>query len=109
VDILLRIQIKVCAVDLVESPEQVLCSTIDIVAARVVREVVAQRRSRKLRLEEIDFVKEQDDAGSHEPSAVDHRVEEYQALHHAILDLRVSRRSSESCWSRTCELSSSNT
>jgi hypothetical protein len=96
-------------VDLVESPEQVLCSAIDVVTAGVIGEVVAQWGSRKLRLEEIDFVEEQDDAGPHKPAAVDHRIEEYQALHHAILDSRVSRRSSGSDWSRTCELSSSST
>jgi hypothetical protein len=42
---ILRIQVEMCAIDLVESPEQVLGGAVDIVAARVVGEVVAQRRS----------------------------------------------------------------
>ncbi len=49
------------SIDLVESPKQVLRSTIDVVTARVVWEVVAQRRLCKLCAEEIDFVQEQDD------------------------------------------------
>jgi hypothetical protein len=74
-----------CSIDLIESPEQVFGCTVDIVAARVVREVVAKRGSRKLRLEEIDLVEEQDDTSPHKPSTVNDRVEEYQALHHAVL------------------------
>jgi hypothetical protein len=98
-----------CSIDLVESPEQVLGSAVDIVAARVVGEVVAQWGSRKLRFKEIDLVEEQDDAGSHEPSTVDDRVEEYQTLHHAILEARVSRGTAESFCRLTCELSSNST
>ncbi len=56
-----------CAVDLVEPPEKVLGGSIDVVAAGVVGEVVAERRFEQLLLEEIDLVEEEDDAGPHEP------------------------------------------
>ena len=40
---LLRVEVQVCAVDLVESPEQVLCSAVDVVSARIVWKVVCER------------------------------------------------------------------
>lgn len=82
---LLRIQIEVCPIHLVESPQEVLRRPVDVVTTRVVREVIAQGRFRKFRSEEIDFVQEQDDGCSHEPSRVDHRVEEHEGLHHSVL------------------------
>lgn len=65
---LLRIQIKMCSVDLIESPKKVLGSTIDVGATTVVREVVLQRRFGKLFLEQINFVEEEDNASSHKPA-----------------------------------------
>jgi len=64
------------AVDLVEAPEQVLGGLIDVVSARVVREVVAERGPAKLLLEDVYLIEEQDDAGPHEPARVDDRVKE---------------------------------
>ena len=98
-----------CAIDLVESPEQILCRTVDVVTARVVRKVIAERRPRKFRLEQIDLIEEKNDARPHEPAAVDDRVEEHQALHHAVL-LRESVIDQRVILGvRTCELSSSRT
>ena len=65
------------SVDLVEPPQQILGRTIDIIAARVIWKVIAKWRSRKLRFEQIDLVEEQDNTGSHEPPAIDYRVEEH--------------------------------
>lgn len=76
-----------CAVDLVESPKQILGCAVYIIAARVIWKVVAERRSRELRLEQIDLVQEEDDAGPHEPPAIYYRVEQHQAFHHAILEV----------------------
>lgn len=39
----LWVQVQVCSIHLVESPEKVLRGTVHIVAARVIGEVVAQR------------------------------------------------------------------
>jgi hypothetical protein len=71
IKILLRVEVEMRTIDLIESPEQVFRGAVDIVAARGVRKVVAQWRSRELRFEEVDLVEEQDDTGPHEPSAVD--------------------------------------
>ena len=48
---LLRIKVQVRTINLIESPQQILRRSIDIVAARVVREVVAERRLREFRSE----------------------------------------------------------
>ena len=64
-------------VNLVESPQQILRRSINIISTRVVREVVAQRRAAKLLLEKIDLVEEEDDTGAHEPSRIDDRIEQY--------------------------------
>ena len=64
-----------CPIHLIESPQQVLRSAVDIVPARVVWKVVAKWRSRQLRFEQVDLVEEQDDTSPHEPPAVDYRVE----------------------------------
>jgi len=63
-------------VHLVESPKQVFGGFLNIVAARIVGEVVAQWRATKLLLEDIDLVQEQDDTSPHEPPRVDDRIEE---------------------------------
>ena len=42
-EILLRVEVEMCSVDLVESPEEVFRSSVDIIATRVIREVVAER------------------------------------------------------------------
>ena len=82
---ILGIQVEVGPVDLVEPPEEVLRCPVDIVSARIVREVVAERRSTQLLPEKIDLVQEEDDTGPREPSRVYHRVEKNQTLHHAVL------------------------
>lgn len=74
---LLRVQVQVCSVDLVEPPQQVLGGAIDIIPTRVIWKVIAKWRSRKLRFEQIDLVEEQDNTGSHEPPAIDYRIEEH--------------------------------
>lgn len=56
------------AVDLIKSPQKVLGRSIRIVTPRIIGKVASQRRSSKLGLEEIDFVEEEDDTCSHEPS-----------------------------------------
>lgn len=75
-------------VHLIEPPEQVLRSAIDIVAARIVGEVIAQWGTRQLLAEEIDFVQEENDACPHEPAGVDHGIKEDQTLHHSVLEVR---------------------
>lgn len=74
-----------CAVHLIESPKKILRCAIDVVAAGVVGEVVAQRGAWELLPEQIDLVQEEDDACPHEPSRIHHRIEKDQALHHSIL------------------------
>lgn len=74
-----------CPIDLVKPPEQILGRPIHVITARIVGEVVAQRRTRKLLAEQIDFVQEQDNTGALEPPRVDDRIEENQAFHHSIL------------------------
>ena len=74
-----------CSVDLVEPPEKILCSPVDIVSARVIWEVADEWGSSELLLEKIDLVQEKNDARPHEPSRIDHRVEEHQTLHHPVL------------------------
>jgi hypothetical protein len=72
---LLWVEIQVCTIHLVESPEKILGRSVHIVAARVIWEVVAQWGARELLSEEIDLVQEEDDACPHKPSRIDHRVE----------------------------------
>ena len=55
------------SIDLVESPQKILGGTIDIVSARVVREIRSQGRSTQLRLEQVDLVEKQDNARPREP------------------------------------------
>lgn len=52
----LGIQVQVCTVDLIESPQQVLGSAIYVVATGIIWKVVAEGRSRQLGLEQIDLV-----------------------------------------------------
>jgi len=73
---LLRVEVQVSPVDLVKSPEQILGSLVNIVSTRIVWEIVAERGPTKLLLEDINLVEEEDNTGPHEPSRVDHRVEE---------------------------------
>lgn len=70
---------------LVESPQQVLGGSIDIISTRVVGEEIPQRRSSQFVFEEIHFVEEKDDTRPHEPSRVHHRIEKNQTFHHTIL------------------------
>ena len=74
-----------CAIDLIEPPEKVFRRAIDIRAARVVGEIVAEWALLELRLEQIDLIQEEDDTRPHEPPRVDDRVKQHQALHHPIL------------------------
>lgn len=74
-----------CAVDLVEAPEQILGCSVHVIATRVVWEVFGERRFAQLLTEQIDFVEEKDDTRAHEPSRVDDRVKQHQTFHHTIL------------------------
>lgn len=82
---LLRVQVEVGSVDLVEPPEEIFGGAVDIVASRIIREIVAQRRSAEFLAEQIDLVEEQNDTRAHEPSRIDDRVKKHQALHHTVL------------------------
>lgn len=82
---LLWVEVQVGTIDLVETPENVLDGSLRVVAAGIVGKIMAERRAREFLSEEIDFVEEKDDAGSQEPSGIDNRIEEYQALHHSVL------------------------
>ena len=72
---LLRIEVQVCAIDLIKPPEEIFGSSVGIVASRIVGEVAAEWRPSELRFEQIDFVQEKYYARSHKPSRVNHRVE----------------------------------
>lgn len=61
----------------------VACSSI-IRTALVIREIVLHGADRKLLLEAIDLVQEEDDAGLDKPSGVADAVEKSQSLLHAI-------------------------
>ena len=87
---LLRVQVEMRAIDLVEPPEQVFCRPVHVIPARVIGEIIAQGRLGQFRSEEVDFVKEENDGGTHEPSRVDDGVKENERFHHAVLR-RVSR------------------
>ena len=65
-----------CAVHLVEAPEQVFGSTVHVFSTRVIGEVLYQRRLLQLLSEEINFVEEEDNRCSHEPSRVYDGIEE---------------------------------
>jgi hypothetical protein len=41
-EILLRVEVEMCSVDLVKSPEQIFGGSVDIISSRVIREIVAQ-------------------------------------------------------------------
>ncbi len=84
---------QVRTINLVEPPEQILGSAVDVVSARVVWKVVGERRTTELLLEKIDLVQEQDYAGPHEPPRVDNGIEEHQALHHSVLDKAIEAKS----------------
>lgn len=62
---------------LIKSPKEIFRGTIDIIAAGIIRKVVAQWRAGKLFAEEIDFVEEKNDTGAYKPPGIEHRVEEY--------------------------------
>ena len=50
-----------CPIHLIKSPQQILGRSVDIVAARIIGEVIPKRRLPQLGSEEIDFVEEKDD------------------------------------------------
>jgi hypothetical protein len=77
---------QVRTINLVKPPEKILGSAVDVVSARVVWKVVGEWRATELLLEKIDLVQEEDYASPHEPPRVDNGIEEYQALHHSVLD-----------------------
>ena len=72
-------------IDLIKSPKQILCCSIDIIASRVIGEVIPQGRPTEFRFEKIDLVEEEDNAGSHEPSRIDDRIKQHKTFHHSIL------------------------
>lgn len=57
-----------CSVDLIKPPQEVFGRLVDVVAPRIVWEVVAKWRSAELLLEDVDLIEEQYYACSHEPS-----------------------------------------
>lgn len=71
---LLRVEIQLGSVHLIEPPEKVFCGSVDIVATRIIWKIISQRRPAKFLLEQIDLVQEQNDTRPHEPSGIDHRV-----------------------------------
>lgn len=79
-----------CAIDLVEPPQQVFGRTVHIVTTRIVGEEIAERRTSQFVLEKIDFVEKQDNTRSHEPSRIHDRVKEDQTFHHSVLNRSVT-------------------
>lgn len=73
------------AIDLIEPPQQVLGSSIDVITTRIIWEVFAQWRTTKLLPEQVDFVEEQNNTRPHEPSRINDRVKKNETLHHPIL------------------------
>lgn len=55
-DNLLGIEVKVGTIDLVKPPKKVFGGTVNIIAPRIIREVVTQRGPGELRFKQIDFV-----------------------------------------------------
>lgn len=53
---ILRVEIKVGSVDLVEPPKQIFSGSIDIISTGVIWEVIAERGSSEFLPEQIDFV-----------------------------------------------------
>lgn len=53
---LLRVEIQLGSIHLIEPPEKVFCGTVDIVATRIIREIISQRRPAKFLFEQVDFV-----------------------------------------------------
>jgi hypothetical protein len=64
------------AVHLVEAPKKVFRRAVHVFSARVIREVLYQRRLFQFLSEEIDLVEEENDGCSHEPSRVYDGIEE---------------------------------
>ena len=65
---ILRVKIKMCAINLVKAPQQVLGGPVDVAASRVVGEVAAERRPGQLLLKQVDFIEEKNDTSAHKPS-----------------------------------------
>lgn len=72
---LLRVQVQMRAIHLVESPQQILGCFVDVIPARIIGKVVGQRGSHQLLFENVHLVEKQYDACSHEPARVDDRIE----------------------------------
>lgn len=87
-NVLLRVEIKMCSVHLVEPPQEIFGRSVDIVTSGIVWEIICKRRPTELLLEQIHLIQEEDDACSHEPSRIDDRVEKHQTFHHSILEWR---------------------
>jgi hypothetical protein len=66
-DFSLWVKIELSAIDLIETPQQVLGRLVDITTSGIVREVIAEWRPRQFVFEQIHFVQEQNDASSREP------------------------------------------
>lgn len=82
---LLRIQVEVRPIDLVETPQQIFRRAIDIVAARIIRKIISQRRPAQFLFEQVNFVEKEDNAGAHEPARIHNRVEQDKTFHHSVL------------------------
>lgn len=79
------------SVDLVEPPQKIFGSPVDIIAPWIIGEIIAQGRSTEFLFEQINFIEKEDDTSSHKPARVDHRVEQHEAFHHSVLYWRRQR------------------
>jgi hypothetical protein len=74
---ILRIEVQVGPINLVESPQEIFGRPVDIVSAGIVGKVVGKWAPGQLHLEQIDLVQEEDYTGPHKPTAVDNRIEQH--------------------------------
>ena len=52
----LRIEIQICSIDLIEPPQEIFCGPIYIVATFIIRKVVLKPRSTELCAKEVDLI-----------------------------------------------------
>ena len=75
-----RIQVQLCPVKVIETPEQILCGSGGIISTAVVWEIVLQGRPTQLCLEFCNIAQHQYDGCPHKPSGVYDRVKEDEGL-----------------------------